>query len=448
MCRGVGRVLNLGAALQAANSARNSVTWVRQSPHPRQAEFLKLDCFEALFGGAAGGGKSSAILMAQLKYVDVPGYSALCVRRTFAELALPGAIMDRSHQWLQGTKAHWDGMKKRWTFPSGATLSFGYLDTDKDKYRYQGSELQSLGVDELTQFPETSYRYLLSRMRRVDTIPVPLRVRCSSNPGGIGHEWVHKRFIASPSEHRAFVASKLADNPSIDADEYRKSLAELDTITRRQLEDGIWEQDPTGLVYRHTNANVVSELPKGAWTYAIGLDFGIVDHNAITVLGWREHERVVYVVRSYYYPGSPSTLAAEVKRLIAEYDPSKIIGDTGGMGKAFAAEMAERHGIPIEAAHKTDKLGYVRLLNGALERAEVRALKDGASTLLSEWSSLLLSAKGVEIDGQTNHAADSLLYVWKWCKAHHEEPLVEELGFEDRVFAERERGMKKEWWDQ
>jgi len=123
-------------------------------PTPKQAEFLALDCLEALYGGAAGGGKTDALLMAALQHVHVPGYAALLLRRTYADLALPGAIMDRAKSWLRPKGIHWDEKNKRFTFPSGATLTFGYLDTEQDRYRYQGAELQFIGFDELTQFPE------------------------------------------------------------------------------------------------------------------------------------------------------------------------------------------------------------------------------------------------------------------------------------------------------
>jgi hypothetical protein len=110
---------------------------------------------EALFGGAAGGGKSDSLLMAALQYVDEPGYAAILFRRTYADLALPGAIMDRSKEWLSGKGARWNEREKTWTFPSGATLSFGYLEHENDKYRYQGSEFQFAGFDDamLSQCP-------------------------------------------------------------------------------------------------------------------------------------------------------------------------------------------------------------------------------------------------------------------------------------------------------
>ena len=103
----------------AVIEARTSpASFIPQAPTAKQAEFLAFDGLEALYGGAAGGGKSSALLMAALQYVHVPGYAALILRRTYADLSLPGAIMDRAHEWLQGTGATWNGTEKRWTFPS------------------------------------------------------------------------------------------------------------------------------------------------------------------------------------------------------------------------------------------------------------------------------------------------------------------------------------------
>jgi Terminase large subunit, T4likevirus-type, N-terminal len=152
---------------------------------------------EVFYGGAAGGGKTDWLLMGALEWVDVPGYSALLLRRTFAELALPGSLMDRSKRWLTDSGAHWNEQLKRWAFPSGATLAFGYLETDSDLYRYQSAEFQMIGFDELTQFTEAQYTYLFPRLRRPSAGPladVPLRMCAASNPGGIGHGWVKKRF--------------------------------------------------------------------------------------------------------------------------------------------------------------------------------------------------------------------------------------------------------------
>ena len=85
------------------------------------------------------GGKSSALLMAALQYATESDYAALILRRTFRQLSLEDAIMDRAERWLSPTNAKWEGVDKRWRFPSGATITFGYLDTERDKYQYQSA---------------------------------------------------------------------------------------------------------------------------------------------------------------------------------------------------------------------------------------------------------------------------------------------------------------------
>lgn len=222
--------------------------WIPHKPTPKQHAFLLLDGMrEVFYGGAAGGGKSDALLMAALQYVDVPGYSAIIFRKTFADLALPGAIMDRARAWI-GDTAKWDDKRHTYTFPSGARLAFGYLKSENDKYRYQSAEFQFIAFDELTQFNDRAYRYLFSRLRRLAGAQVPLRMRSASNPGGIGHEFVYNRFVHASGRRpgRVFIPAKLQDNPHLDQAEYVRSLQELDDITRQQLLDGVWILDPAG----------------------------------------------------------------------------------------------------------------------------------------------------------------------------------------------------------
>ena len=198
----------------------------------QQKVFLRSNAMEALFGGAAGGGKSSAILMAALQYVDIPGYSALLFRRTLQDLTLPGALMDRFREWIAPhDEIRWNANTYTATFPSGARIGFGYLNNKDDYLRYKGVELQFIGMDEVTEIRESDYRYLFSRLRRPSSGPlsqVPLRMRCASNPAP---NWVRQRFLVEGNEYgRVFVPSKLTDNPGIDPDSYRRALQELDPI--------------------------------------------------------------------------------------------------------------------------------------------------------------------------------------------------------------------------
>lgn len=207
----------------------------------KQMHFLKLLCKEALYGGAAGGGKSDALLMGALQYVDTPNYSAIIFRRTYADLTLPGALIDRSVEWLGGSEAKWNAQSHKWRFPSGATLAFGNLEREQDKFRYQSAEFQYVGFDELTQFTEPQYRYLFSRIRRLQGVEIPLRMRSASNPGNIGHDWVKQRFMVEGEKYgRIFIPATLDENKNLDRVEYVKSLNNLDPITRRQYLLGDW----------------------------------------------------------------------------------------------------------------------------------------------------------------------------------------------------------------
>lgn len=447
-------------ALKRAQLARTTVRpFMPQEPTDRQAEFLRLDCLEALYGGAAAGGKSSALLMAALQYVHVPGYAALILRRTYADLALPGAIMARSHEWLQGTGAVWHEAAKRWTFPSGATLTFGYCETSKDVYRYQGAEFQFIGVDELTQWPEQPYRYLLSRLRRHEGVAVPLRARAGANPGGIGHDWVRHRFIESGDAERRFVAAKLSDNPHVDAVEYRKSLAQLDETTRRQLELGIWVRDSGGLVYRYDpDRNAIAQAPT-LTHHVVGIDYGFTDSTAFSVLGWRANDPCVYVVESYKRDKlTPSAAAEEALALSRRFLPVQMIGDVGGLGKGYVEEARARFALPIEPAQKNDKRGYQSLFNGDLERGRIRVAKT-CTDLVKEWLELPWTEDhSKEADGFDNHCADATLYAWRAACAYHErEPaplptaeeraVLEEARMVEQLEMEAEREIRGEWWE-
>jgi predicted phage terminase large subunit-like protein len=241
--------------------------YTSQDPTIKQARFLLRTEKEGLFGGQAGGGKSSTLLMAALQYVSEPKYSALILRRTYADLSLPGAIMDRAREWLQNTDAKWNEQTKTWKFPSGATLTFGYLEHENDKYRYQGAEFQFIAFDELTQFSETQYSYLFSRLRRLENSTIPLRIRAASNPGGLGHEWVKARFITPSTEEmlandRFFIPASLQDNPFIDQTAYNESLEALDPVTKAQLKNGDWDIIANGNMFKREWFKYVDKIPQ------------------------------------------------------------------------------------------------------------------------------------------------------------------------------------------
>lgn len=277
--------------------------WWPHYPTPKQHAFLWLPHREALFGGAVGGGKSQTLLTAALQYVCVPGYAALLLRESFPQLAGPGGLIDRAHGWLdplaEDGLCEWNEQRHRWTFPSGATLTFGYAKRVADRYKFQGLEVQYAGFDELTHWPDSGvYTYVgFSRVRgpaspcatcqqplryrdgtwrhasaRQDDacgdprpaspLPacpvcgltladVPLRTRSGTNPGGRGHAWVRQRFVTpEPTDRRVYLPATLDDNPFVDRDEYVEGLQELDPVERAQLIRGDWEVRESGLMFQ------------------------------------------------------------------------------------------------------------------------------------------------------------------------------------------------------
>lgn len=302
------------AKAYAALTPRMCEQYMLHTPHPPQQMYLWLDNREALFGGAAGGGKSDALLMAALQYVDVPGYSALLLRRTWTDLIKPGAIMDRTRQWLEHTDATPHDGGREWRFPSGARITFGYLQYDKDKYKYQSAEYQFIGFDELTQFQQGVYEYMFSRLRRPalpclvcktplrkkgpvvkhadkkyethEPVPdrkvleqygpaqqdgktlfdVPLRMRSATNPGGMGHVWVRDHFITPETKGKGavFLPSLLRDNPALDRKEYEQSLAHLGPVERERLLNGDWDVLEEGEMFDRAWFQIAEDYPRKA----------------------------------------------------------------------------------------------------------------------------------------------------------------------------------------
>lgn len=233
-------------------------------PTPRQAEFLAAGEFEVLYGGAAGGGKSDALLVDALGVAyggwRNPNHRALLLRRSLPELRdLIGRsrglypALDPGARFLESRLA--------WVFSDGAQIEFGYLQRDEDRFRYQGRAWNYLGFDELTLWPsDRGYVYLMSRCRTTDP-SLPCYVRATTNPNGPGQPWVMNRFaipvegtatriaveIPDPeagtvtTRHRRFIPARLADNPFLASSGYRERLLELPPEDRDALLHGRWQ---------------------------------------------------------------------------------------------------------------------------------------------------------------------------------------------------------------
>ena len=222
-------------------------------PFAKQQEFHASCAKYRLFGGAAGPGKTKALLMeAILQAHEHAGANTLLLRRTFPELEQSLLLYFR-REVPRELYSSFHESKHVVTWWNGSTTRFGYCQSESDVYQYQGGEFLFIGVDELTMFTLRQWQFLTSRNR----CPVAGAFPCmagATNPGNIGHAWVKSLWIERkaaagmehPEEYDAadyeFIPARVGDNPIYAEDEnYLKTLRALPSHLRRAFLDGDWE---------------------------------------------------------------------------------------------------------------------------------------------------------------------------------------------------------------
>jgi len=236
--------------------------YIPHEPTAKQWAFLLAPETEVGYGGAAGGGKSEALLMGALMWVDVAHYAGLILRTSFQKLKKADGLISRSQEWLASTDAVYNRQDKKWRFPSGATLEFGYLEQSNDKFQYQSAAYQYIAFDELTEFREDDYRFLFSRLRRPASSSVPLRMSSATNPIGRGLAWVRERFINGSSGDRRFIQATLEDNPHISTEEYERQLAQLPPQIAEKLRHcDDWSDLGGGTIFDRNKVELVDGPP-------------------------------------------------------------------------------------------------------------------------------------------------------------------------------------------
>lgn len=346
---------------------KSKIVW---KPQPRQIAFMSRSEDEALYGGAAGGGKSDALVIEATRQVDVPHYKGLILRKTFPQLK---ELIDKSMKYYPQAfpRARYNASAHTWTFPSGAKIVFGSLQHSNDKLQYQGFSYDFIAFDELTHFTYDEYVYLVSR-NRPNGAGTRCYIRSTANPGGIGHAWVKERFITAappmttlyddvdisfPDGHvekkrrsRIFVPSTVFDNQILlqNDPDYLARLASMPEAERNALLYGDWDSysgqffsewknDPAHYEDRRwTHVIKGFDIPDH-WTIYRSFDWGY--HHPFSVGWWAcDEDGVLYRILEWYgctqtpntgLEMTPNDVFAEVHRIECEHRwlrGKKVIG--------------------------------------------------------------------------------------------------------------------------
>ncbi len=395
------------------------VAWV---PQPRQAEFMRRFEDEVLFGGAAGGGKSDALVAEALRQIHKPWYKGLIIRKTYPQLL---EIIDKAYRLYPqiDPKAKYNRSEHVWTFRNGAKVIFGSMHTPADKIKYQGQAYDFIGFDELTHFTWEEYEYLLSR-NRPNGPGMLCYVRGTANPGGVGHGWVKDRFITPVPPmttiwdevkfierdgsirkrrmSRIFVPSFVQDNPALLRNDpnYVFKLASMSEAKKKALLYGDWDSyegqvfrewrnDPDHYIDR-VGTHVIEpfDIPRH-WRIYRSFDWGFAKPFSV---GWWavDQEGIAYRVKEWYgcKPNEPNTglemdmsdVALEIlrqekndplfrgKRITGIADPAIWNRQTG----QSIAEIAEKVGVYFDKADNERIAGLAQVHERLKFRADGR----------------------------------------------------------------------------
>ena len=345
-----------------------------------QTDFLAAPEIDVLYGGAAGGGKSYAMLVDPLRYAHRAAHRALILRRSMPELR---ELIDKSRelypQAFKGCKFR--EVEKLWNFPSGAKVEFGFLERDADVYRYQGQAYSWIGFDEITHLPtEFAWNYLASRLRTTDSEITPY-LRCTANPGGVGAHWVKKRYLspAPPNDSfegadgltRKFIPARLDDNPYLATDgRYQQMLEALPDVQRKQLLEGNWDiTEGAAFTEFELERHVITpfDIPIG-WERVKGIDYGYASESACIWGAVDPTDGTLVIYRELYRKNLTGADLATVITQMEVEDPYSVQGvlDTSAWARTgttgpTVGETLQRAGHKLRRADKNRVQGKIQI---------------------------------------------------------------------------------------
>ena len=400
-----------------------------------QTDFLAAPERDVLYGGAAGGGKSYAMLIDPLRFAHRAAHRALILRRSMPELR---ELIDKSRELypkaFPGSK--YKEVEKLWNFPSGAKVEFGFLERDADVYRYQGQAYSWIGFDEITHLPtEFGWNYLASRLRTTDPEITPY-MRCTANPGGVGATWVKKRYVDPhpPNESftgednltRKFIPARLDDNPYLAEDgRYEEMLKALPPTQRKQLLEGNWDvNEGAAFTEFEQDIHVITpfEIPI-SWERTKGIDYGYASESSCVWGTVDPSDGTLIIYRELYQKGLTGEDLGDRITQMELSDPYSVQGvlDTAAWARTgttgpTVGESLIRAGHKLRRADKNRIQGkiqiheYLKVQQSGRPRLQIF---NTCPNLIRELQSIPLDRSNPEdVDTHApDHAYDALRYL-------------------------------------
>lgn len=359
------------------------ILW-QPNPGPQTA-FLSSTVREVMYGGAAGGGKTDALIALALRWADHPKHRCLMLRRTRPQLQ---EVIDRTLQLYPEIVpgAQWKEAEGRWKFPSGAIIQMGYAEHEQDILNFKTFEYNLICFDELTSFTEKQYMFMFLR-NRTKSADLPPMIRSGTNPGDIGHEWVFRRFIDKKEPYkiytdtvkidekdfaiaRQYIPSHVWDNPAMpNREEYVAGIMQMAPEDVAAYLHGEWSR-LAGAMFQPIVETESAQLANRQYTLIRCIDFGISDPTCVIWLAHYPSTGITDVVSELYLKDpSLDDVATNIKireRLMGLGEPVWSVGSPEMFNRQATsgqsiATMLSTLGVSLEPGNKDRMAGWARL---------------------------------------------------------------------------------------
>lgn len=322
-------------------------------------------------------------------------------------------------------------------FPNGSIIYLKGVPDITRADRFRGLTLDLLVIDEAATYSDELLKYLLEDSADATTLVNEAPIILLSTPGLQPRGYFYELTLnqAWAQHHWTIHANPRVKDPESRLEKIRLKHGWQPTEPTFLREyRGIWAEDTNAQVYRVSASNLYQDLPQGEWQTVLGVDLGSEDSNAFTVLGWLPHSNILYVLHSEASErgarNDVTDTAERIKALHAQYNPTAIVVDAGGLGRMIVDEMANRHGLPVEATPKSPgyKPAIIRQINADLNRKKILlpkgALYDQMQRL--QWHPDSIGLK--EHPSQPNDLADSAIYAYIRCQHYLEQEATQEAS--------------------